>query len=768
MILIVSLHFALALIILVLRRHLGRRAFLVGALGPLGLLAWAIRSTGSVLDGSPVTEVLNWVPAIDLSLAFRVDGYALLFLYVISVAGTAIFIYSARYFGDDIKVATFAGVMTAFGGAMVGLVGSDHLLGIFLFWELTTITSYFLIGYADHTAEARSSALHAALVTGAGGLAMLGGLILLAQEAGSYLISDIMANPPEASTAVGLAWALVLVGALTKSAQFPFHGWLPGAMAAPTPASAFLHSATMVKAGIFLVGRLAPAALIGAAWWQSTVIALGFATMIIGGWRALRQHDLKLMLAFGTVSQLGFLFLLVGSGKDKLVFGGLALLTAHALFKATLFMVVGVIDHEAGTRDLRRLHNLRTSMPGVFWIGTLAAISMSAVPLTYGFAAKEAAFDGLFAKGLPYLAAASVASILTVAYTGRFLIGAFGPAHPGHEKAGIGVHTPRNALVWAPAVPAAAGLIFGLAPGLIKPLVDSATFAVFGVEGVGKLVAWPGFVTPLFWSLGSLTVGLLLLRKPAPLEAAIAGVERIARPLPTAEGSFRNSVAGLLTFAGKSSAVIQNGSLPSYLGVITLVAVLLPSSALIAGTGPITIPGAGSNLELLLAVVVLASAFALLFTQRRFAAVILMGGVGYGVAGFFALLGGPDLAITQLLVETLAVALFALVLRYLPSMFTRVQTPLPPRIMIALAVSAFVFVGGLITTSTRMAEPVSDYYLENSVPEANGANVVNVILVDFRGLDTLGEITVLATAMLGAAGLVTPLMRRINSKEEAS
>ncbi|MGF1665195.1 MAG: hydrogen gas-evolving membrane-bound hydrogenase subunit E [Acidimicrobiia bacterium] len=758
MIIIVILHMALALIILVLRRSLGRRAFFVGALGPIGLLAWSVLNTAAILDGEPVREVLEWVPALNLSLVFAVDGYALLFLYVISVAGTAIFLYAATYFGNDVKVATFAGVMTAFGGAMVGLVGSDHLLGVFLFWELTTITSYFLIGYADHTAEARSAALHAALVTSAGGLAMLGGLVLLADQSGSFLISEIVANPPEASPLVGGAWALILLGAVTKSAQFPFHGWLPGAMAAPTPASAFLHSATMVKAGIFLVGRLAPAALVGAAWWQDTVMAIGFVTMVLGGWQALRQHDLKLMLAFGTVSQLGFLFLLMGAGKDKLAFGGLALLSAHALFKATLFMVVGVIDHEAGTRDLRRLHGLRSAMPGVFWMAVAASASMAAVPLTFGFAAKEAAFDGLASKGLPYLAAAAIASIITVAYTGRFLVGAFGPSHPGHEPAGAGVHTPRNALTFAPAVPAIGGLVLGLVPGAVKPLVDAATAAVYAVGGAGKLVAWPGFVTPLWFSLASLAIGLTLVFRPAVVDAATATVGRL--PLPTAEGSFRRSVAGLLNFADKSSSILQNGSLPSYLGIITLVAVVLPSTAFIGGMSGLRLPAQGGVIEWLLAAVILASAVAVVFIRRRFATVILLGGVGYGIAGFFTLLGAPDLALTQLLVETLAIALFALVLRHLPTAFTEPGSGQVPKIAVAMAVTLFVFVGALVTTSTRRDEPVSAAFLEDSLSVAGGANVVNVILVDFRGFDTLGEITVLAVAMVGAARLVEPLLRK--------
>jgi multicomponent Na+:H+ antiporter subunit A len=754
------LHTALAVGLVAARRRVGRWAFMVGAVGPLAVLGWALSRVGDVVGGTPYEETVEWVPSLDLVLDFRVDAYALLFLLVVGVAGTAIFLYAARYFGSGPRVAAFAGTMTAFAGAMVGLVSVDNLLAVFVFWELTTITSYLLIGYFDHLAEARSAALHAALVTGAGGLAMLGGLVLLGNEAGSLRISEIVANPPTASGTVTLAWALVLVGAVTKSAQFPFHGWLPGAMAAPTPASAFLHSATMVKAGIFLVGRLAPAAMASTGWWRGAVLTIGFVTMVVGGWRALRQHDLKLMLAFGTVSQLGFLFLLVGAGSAELLFGGLALLAAHALFKAALFMVVGTIDHEADTRDLRRLSGLRRSMPAVFWSAAAAAASMAAVPLTYGFVAKEAAFDGLLGTGLVPIVVAAVASILTVAYTGRFLFGAFGPHLEGHDPAGQTAHTPRNGLLWAPLVLAAAGLVLGLFPGLIKPLVAQATAGVYGVVGAGKLVVWPGLVPALGWSLVSLSVGALLVWRQAILDRATEVVGRVAVWFPTADGSFRRSVAGLLRLADRSSGLIQNGSLPTYIAIITLVAVLLPSTVLLGGVTRLELPRTGGILELILGVVVAVLVVAIVFIRRRFAAVILLGGVGYGIAGLFALMGGPDLALTLLLVETLIIALFALVLRHLPATFTRPRTPRTPRVLVAVLVAVFVFGGGLLTGAARVDAPVSDRYVENAIPEGGGANVVNVILVDFRGFDTLGEITVLVAATLGAAGLVLPIIRR--------
>lgn len=752
-------HALLAGALLAARRRIGRAAFLVAALGPVATVAWVVADGREVLDGSPVVEVLEWVPSLELVLDFKVDAYALLFLGVVGVAGSAIFLYSYRYFGPSPKVATFAGTMTLFAGAMVGLVASDHLLSVFFFWELTTITSYLLIGYDDEKAQARSSALHAALVTGAGGLAMLGGLVLLGSATGTYHLSEIVASPPEATSLIGLAWVLVLLGAATKSAQFPFHAWLPGAMAAPTPASAFLHSATMVKAGIFLVGRLAPAAEASTSWWQGTVLAMGFATMVIGGWRALQQTDLKLMLAHGTVSQLGFLFLLIGAGSPELLFGGLALLLAHAMFKASLFMVVGAIDHEAGTRDLRRLSGLLRSMPAVAAAGILAAASMAAIPFTFGFAAKEAAFDSLLHLDVWLIAAAALASVLTVAYTGRFLLGAFGPHHPDHEPAGTDAHTPRTALLWAPLSLALGGLVLGFFPGVLYPLVKDAAEVVYG-EASGKLVAWPGLVPALAWSFGSLALGALLLWRRPLLDAAISGVSRVSGRLPSGEGTFRRFVAGLLSFSDRTSSLIQNGSLPFYLALIAATAVVVPSTAFIGGGPTIDLPEVGTPLELLLGVVVVVAAVTLLTVRRRFAAVLLVGAVGYGVAGLYGLLGGPDLSLTQLLVETLAVSLFAFVFRYLPADFTVPRSPRVPKIVVSVAVAAFVFVGGLITSSVQPEQPVSDTYLAESYPEAQGGNVVNVILVDFRGFDTLGEITVLVAATLGAAALVVPVLRK--------
>lgn len=761
---VLLVHVAVAALLLIFRRPLGRWAFLIGAIGPAAVLVWAVGNGGDVIAGAPVVESVSWVAQLDLNLDLRVDGYSLLFMLVVAGAGLPIFVYSHRYFTSSRRVTVFAATMTLFAGAMLGLVVSDHLLALFVFWELTTITSYLLIGFDDEKAAARSAALHAALVTGGGGLAMLGGMVVLAGESGTYLISEIVANPPASSTAVSVAWGLILLGAVTKSAQFPFHAWLPGAMAAPTPASAFLHSATMVKAGIFLVGRLGVAADSSVAWWQPAVLVIGLTTMVLGGWRALRQHDLKLLLAFGTLSQLGFIFLLVGSGIPELVFGGIAILAAHALFKATLFLVVGAIDHEAGTRDIRHLSGLSRSMRPLFITAMAAALSMAAVPLTLGFAAKEAAFDGLVGEGVAWVAAAAIASILTVAYTGRFLIGAFGSHDAGAEPAYGSTLRVRSPLLGAPGVLAGTSVVLGLIPTVLFPLVDSASKAVSGVAKAGKLVVWPGLVPALGWSAASLTLGLLLVWRAELLARATEVVGRIAERLPTADNAYRRSIPALLRFADRSSGLLQNGSLPAYLAIILLVAVLAPTVAVVSNGPTFSVPVGGSLLEWLIGLLIIGFAVSLAFVRRRFAVVILLGGVGYGIAALYSVLGGPDLTLTQLLVETLAIALFAFVLRHLPATFSAPVTARLPRLAVAAVVGAFVFAAGLLVNGARSPSTVSEQYLADAVPEAAGSNVVNVILVDFRAFDTLGEITVLVAATLGVAGLVLPMIRNARGR----
>lgn len=764
MILVLAVSAVVAIAVLALGPRLGRHAFRLAALAPAAAAVYAAMAWPDAVAGTPWEEEFAWVPGLDIAFEFRLDSFALVFLTVIGVAGTAIFWYAARYFTPGPRVYRFAGTMTLFAGSMAGLVTSDHLLALFVFWELTTVTSYLLIGHDDHLARARSAALHAAVVTGLGGLAMLGGLVILGIEAGSFSVSAITAGAPLSGTAVGVAWALVLLGAVTKSAQFPFHGWLPGAMAAPTPASAFLHSATMVKAGIFLVGRLGAQAVDSVAWWRPAIFVIGFITMAIGAWQALRQTDLKLLLAHGTVSQLGFMFLLIGSGSSSLIYGGLALLAAHALFKAALFLVVGTIDHETGSRDIAALSGLRRSMPLTFATALVVAASMAALPTTFGFAAKEAAFDGLVTEGGVFIAAAATLSILTVAYTGRFMIGAFRTRDADEPDLATATDS-GNLLVLPAAALAALSLLLGLAPGLLGRFVDTATQSVGGSLDSGKLVLWPGFVEALAWSTGSLVLGLAVVAAGPQMDRVVASVRTVTGRIPGPQEVFASSVTALLRFADRFTGTIQHGSLPAYVSTILLVAIGAPTLGALTADTPAALPAAGTPGQLLLGFLVVVSAIALARVRTRFAAVILLGAVGYGVAGLYAVAAGPDLALTQLLVETLAVALFALVLRHLPAVFSRVWAP-AWRAVVGVLVGIFVFGAGLVVSGAQPSTAVADRYLRDSVPEADGANVVNTILVDFRAFDTLGEIAVIAVAAIGAAGMVLPVLRRRNERSD--
>ena len=358
MFVLLALHLVVGTGIVVGGHALGRRAFLLAAVAPLATVIWAAARAGGVLDGRPVTEVYTWVGALGVTIDLRLDAFALVMVALVSGIGLLICIYSLGYFSHDRPgLARLAGVLTLFAGAMLGVVLSDHLIAVFVFWELTSVTSYLLIGNDDTNPRARAAALQAIFVTGAGGLAMMAGLIIIGQAGGSYRISELLTDPPSGG-AVNAGLVLVLLGAFTKSAQSPFSSWLPAAMVAPTPVSAYLHSATMVKAGVYLVARLAPMfALTGS--WRALVLVVGATTMLVGGLRALRQHDLKLLLAYGTVSQLGFMMLLFGVGDYHLAEAGIVLLLAHGAFKAALFMVVGIVDHETGTGSVRRPHGGR-------------------------------------------------------------------------------------------------------------------------------------------------------------------------------------------------------------------------------------------------------------------------------------------------------------------------------------------------------------------------------------------------------------------------
>lgn len=768
---LLGLHAVAGIAALAGSRHLGRRGFLVGGLAPAATIVWAGSRAGDVLDGEAVSSTLAWVPGLDLRLDVRLDAFALLMVVLVSGIGVLVFAYAWHYFGGAEKAGRAAGLLTLFAGAMLGVVVADNLLLLYVCWELTSVTSYLLIGIDDTEPDARSAALHALLVTGLGGLAMLGGFVLLGQAAGTYRLSELLADPPT-GTSVAVGVVLVLLGAFTKSAQYPFHSWLPGAMVAPTPISAYLHSAAMVKAGVYLVARFAPAfATTGI--WRPLVVTVGLVTMIAGGLRALRPFDLKQLLAFGTISQLGFLVVLFGIGLPEATAAGCALLLAHGLFKAPLFMVVGIVDHETHTRDVRTLPALGDGWTTTRVAALLSAASMAALPPLAGFLAKEAAYDSLVHGSnvdRVVLAGIVAGSVLTVAYSLRFAAALVRPAALTTDRrpAATPARGPKAGFVAPAVILAAASVVLGLVPALWSDLVDHAAHTL-DPRAELHLELWHGFNAPLVLSLVTLAAGALLFaarRSIARAQAALA-------PTRTGTDVYDLTVRAVLRVAGRVTSITQSGSLPIYSAVILSTAAVVPVVGLVSGTWWPGLPDVVENpMHLPIAGLLVVAGLGVTMATRRFAAALLLGVVGYGMALLFVVQGAPDLALTQFAVETLSVVVFLLVLRHLPDRFER-QAPavgMPARLAVSGAVGAFVVVLAIAAGGARTAAPVSETMSARALPDGDGKNVVNVILVDIRGLDTLGEITVLATAGIGIVALAraggSPRVRR--SREDVA
>ena len=749
--------------------RLGRRAFVFGAAALAGAAAWTVAHLGRVTGGDPVVEELGWVGGLGLGVDLRLDGLAATMSLIVTVVGCGVLLYAARYFAPDARdLGRLAGLLVLFAGSMLGLVQADHLLLLYTCWELTSITSFLLIGNRHTESRARAAALHALLVTGAGGLALLGGLVVLGHEAGTYRLSEILADPPPASGALTAAMLLVLVGAFTKSAQYPFHAWLPGAMAAPTPVSAYLHSATMVKAGVVVLARFAPL-FAAAPLWRPLVLVVGCCTLVLGGLRALRQHDLKLLLAFGTVSQLGLLVVLWGAGTAATATAGWVLLVAHAAYKGALFMVVGVIDHQAGTRDLRALPPLR----GPGWrplevVTLLALASMAGIPLGLGFVGKELAYGALigdaFAGDVVVLAAVVGGSMLTVAYAARFWWGAFGA--PRRHRHGDGAPDGPSLPFVAPAAALAlVGLAAGVAPAILARAATASITAYGTPPEPLNLALWHGFNVPLALSALTLAGGAALALGDRWVQRGLAW----GGAVPSGGEVYLASLRALGTSATRITSVVQSGSLPVYAGVIVATAAVVPAAALVTAGEWHGWPPVGSLNEAPVAVLLVLAAVGAAAVRRRFSAAVFLGVAGYAMAALFVLSGAPDLALTQAAVETLSTVVFVLVLRRLPERFERPDLPRRRFIRLAVAVSMGVsmFVVALAAAGVRLPAPVSEEMVARAVPDGNGRNVVNVILVDFRGFDTLGEITVLAAASIGAVALARVGRRAAEARGEA-
>lgn len=758
---LVALHFLAAAVAPALIRWLGRRAFLVLALVPLTAFIWALGQTAAVTgSGSvPIEQSVPWIDTLDFELAFRLGTLNWLMLLLVTGIGALVLAYCAAYFREyDGDLWRFSAVLTAFAGAMLGLVLSDDLLLMYVFWELTTVLSYLLIGHNPERKANRRAAMSALMVTAFGGLTMLVGIILLGHEAGSFRLSDIAADPPT-GTAVTVAVLLILVGAVSKSALIPFHFWLPGAMAAPTPVSAYLHAAAMVKAGVYLIAVLAPV-FATTPGWRPVLMTLGLLTMIVGGLRALRQYDIKLLLAYGTVSQLGFLIAMVGTGTRAAALAGLALVLAHALFKSTLFLVVGIVDHSTGTRDLRELSGLRRQLPALLVITILAAASMAGVPPLLGFTAKEAGFAAFgdlgsdlgWGSGWILLIALVLGSALTVAYTARLVWGIFGDK-PGREpceitRPSIGFQTP-------PAILAAGCLVLGFFGGWLTERLTPYVNAFPALSHQPRLALWHGFTVPLALTALYVFAGIALFigrRQVAGLQHVIT--DRV--PLPNAERAYYLLVRGLERLAVEVTARTQKGSLPRYLSIIVLVVITVPGSALIMNRDWGQVRGYDSVGQLVVGALIIISAIETVRSRRRLRAVLLLGATGYGTALLFILHGAPDLALTQVLVETFLLVAFVLVLRRLPPYFSNRRFTLTRWIRIGIGCITGVVVAGfaLAATAARSATPISEGFAGPAVSYGGGRNIVNVTIVDIRAWDTLGELSVLVVAATGVASLI--------------
>jgi multicomponent Na+:H+ antiporter subunit A len=763
---VLLLTFVLALAAPALVAWMGRRAFWVLALGPGAAAAYALASMPLVIAGETPVSSTPWVPGLELSIDLRLDALSALMLLVVGGVGALVLVYCSAYFSRGaVGTGRFAAVLTAFAGAMIGLVTADDLLLLFVFWELTTVFSYLLIGhYADRKAS-RRAAMQAIVVTTAGGLAMLVGLIVLGVAAGTWRVSEVVADPPGGTAAV-VAAVCLLAGAATKAALVPFHFWLPAAMAAPTPVSAYLHAAAMVKAGVYLVARFAPG-FAELAVWRWSVLLLGAGTLLLGGYRALRQHDLKLVLAFGTVSQLGLVVLLVGLGSRALALAGLALLGAHAMFKAALFLVAGAVDVATGTRDLRKLSGLWRTMPWAAAAGALATASMIGLPPLAGYVAKEAALEGLWhdathGAGPPAVAALLAVlggSALTVAYGLRFWWGAFGTDRAGPHGAAQ-ERTPVGRTSWLLVLPPAVLAVLGLAVALVPSAGESLLAPYAGTYPVGEpghLVLWAG-PTPALWLSVAVTVlGALLFWQRRRVERW----QDTAWSPRAADLVYRRAMRRLDDVAADVTGATQRGSLPFYLGVILVVLVVAPgaviASGLVGGTSvdPAVVPWDRPAQGAVVAVVVVSAVLAAR-ARRRLKAVVLVGVAGYANAGLFLLHGAPDLALTQVLTETVTIVIMVLVLRRMPPYFSDRPLPASRWVRLGLGVLTGVVMMALTVAAplARVDVPISVNFPDEAVDFGGGANIVNVTLVDIRSWDTVGEISVLLVAATGVASMV--------------
>jgi len=744
-------------------RLLGDKAKWIMAAGPFTCFLLFLQQLNPVRNQGIVTVHWQWVPRLDVDLAFFLDGFGLLFALLISGVGTVVFLYAGGYLAGSPKLGRFYGWIGLFFASMLGLVLSDNILVMFIFWELTSISSFMLIGHYHENPRARQCARQALVVTAGGGLVLLAGLVILGIAGETWSFSQLLAGGSLAGHALYLpAFILVAIGAFTKSAQFPFHFWLPNAMAAPAPVSSLLHSATMVKAGVFLLGRLHPT-LGGTDTWFYTLVIVGGFTMLWNAFLALRQDDLKKILAYSTTCVLGALVMLIGVGDEASIKAAMVLLLAHGLYKGALFMAAGAVDHESGERSIDNLSGLRKLMPWTFAAAALAALSNAGFPPMLGFIAKEYFYKAKVAHPealLPLLIITLLANIFL--FTVAWLVG-FRPFLGKPRETPKHPHDPPWSMRTGPILLAATGLLFGLNPDLIdQRLIAPAKSAVMGGFFDVELKLYSGLNMALGLSVLTVIGGVFVIRWSEK-------IRHFKLPLPIAEEVFEKLLAGILNIADRLTKLTQNGQLNYYITTILFAVSAFFAVSLFRGEFDFGLSRLGEAQvhEWILVVAIIASAIMTTQSKCRIVALLCSGGVGLGVALVFAFYSAPDLALTQLLIETLTVILFALAFHRLPAF--KVHSTKIRRLRDATIAGFFgLIVTGmtLIASNTNAPSHVADFFRDASLPEGKGRNVVNVILVDFRALDTYGEIVVLGVGVLAIFAMYRSSTSRKVGKNE--
>ncbi|HEY8417376.1 MAG TPA: hydrogen gas-evolving membrane-bound hydrogenase subunit E, partial [Limnochordales bacterium] len=718
-----------------------------------------------------VVSTWRWAPAFDLEFSLWLDGFGLLFALLIAGIGTLVVAYANAYLRPREDRGRFYLCLFLFMGAMLGVVMAENVLVLYMFWEMTSISSFLLIGFWHARGESRDGALKAMLITVLGGLGLLFGLLLMGAWAGSLSIRELIGVGPglRAYKDYPLIVALILLAAFTKSAQAPFHIWLPGAMAAPTPVSAYLHSATMVKAGIFLTARMGTI-LGGTELWFHAVAAVGIATMVLGGFLAVQQRDLKALLAYSTVSQLGFIMTMFGFGTDAALAAGVLHILNHAVFKGSLFMAVGIIDHETGTRDIARLSGLGRAMPVTAAVMFLGALAMAGVPLLNGFVSKEMILEALLhppvgAGWFPWLlpALAVVGSVFTTAYCLLITLKVFlGPPTTDTPKP---PHEAPWALLAPPLVLAALVVLLGVAPQLVEgTLVAGAVEALRGSTEELHLAVWHGVTPALGMSGAALALGALLywqLPRALPIFGWVSGVRWNAnavyqRALHLVEEDFQRWTRRVMTGNIRDYFVYVLGFAIALTG-FTLVRTGLPGlRAAVSSLTPI------GWVELVACLILMGGAALAAGAGLRISLALGVAAVGFAVAVLWFLWDAPDLALTQTIVETVSIIPLFLAFGFMPALRHHWTAPRVRPWNIAVAVAAGVVTAGytLLTQGNRLFDTIGHFYVENSLAIGGGRNIVNVMLVDFRGFDTVFETTVFGLAGMAVFALVASRVDR--------